>query len=99
MVKFNPLLLMSRLISINLQPADQTDSSMLLLLLQPLLPPLRERERETLPPNFYDTESLLNGLEDSSHLALCGNKRKLVGAQEKWLLPVKSPSGLEIRKL
>lgn len=96
MVKFNPLLLMSRLISINLQPADQTDCSMLLL---------RERERQgegeraTLPPNFYDTESLLNGLEDSSHLALCGNKRKLVGAQEKWLLPVKSPSGLEIRKL
>ena len=92
MVKFNPLLLMSRLISINLQPADQT---------VPFC--CREREgegdRETLPPNFYDTESLLNGLEDSSHLALCGNKRNLVGAQEKWLPPVKSPSGLEIRKL
>lgn len=88
MVKFNPLLLMSRLISINLQPAEQTGCSVLLLL----------RVRETLPPNFYDTESLLNGLEDSSHLALCGNKRKMVGAQEKWLLPVKSPSGLEIRK-
>lgn len=94
MVKFNPLLLMNKLISINLQPADQTDCSMLLLRER-----ARQRERETLPPNFYDTESLLNGLEDSSHLALCGNKRKLVGAQEKWLLPVKSPSGLEIRKL
>lgn len=96
MVKFNPLLLMNKLISINLQPADQTDCSMLLLRERARQ---RERERETLPPNFYDTESLLNGLEDSSHLALCGNKRKLVGAQEKWLLPVKSPSGLEIRKL
>lgn len=96
MVKFNPLLLMNKLISINLQPADQTDCSMLLLRERARH---RERERETLPPNFYDTESLLNGLEDSSHLALCGNERKLVGAQEKWLLPVKSPSGLEIRKL
>lgn len=87
MVRFNPLLLMSRLISINLQPADQTHCSMLLLLL------LLLGEGETLPPNFYDTESLLNGLEDSSHLALCGNKRKLVVVQEKWLLPVKFPSG------
>lgn len=52
-----------------------------------------------LPPNFYDTESLPNGLEDSSHLAPRRNKRELVGAQEKWLRPVKSPSGLEIRKL
>lgn len=68
-VKSNPLLLMSRLISINVQPADQTHRSM-------LLPLRRGREQEAferggyLPPNFYDTESVLNGLEDSSHLAL-----------------------------
>lgn len=86
MVRFNPLLLMSRLICINLQPADQTGCSIRLL-------------RESVcvdvcaPPNFYDTESLLNGLEDSSHLALCRNKKKPVSAQEKWSLPVKPPIG------
>lgn len=103
MGKFNPLSLMSRLISINPPPEDQMAE--------------RGRERgreremgvgrgegessegEMLPPNFYDTESLFNGLEDSSHLASRRNKRELVGAQEKWFRPVKSPSGLEIRKL
>lgn len=72
--KFNPLSLMSRLISINPQPEDQ----------------MAERGREggreggvevvvggveMLPPNFYDTESLFNGLEDSSHLAPRRNKK------------------------
>lgn len=35
------------------------------------------------PPNFYDTESVLNGLEDSFHLALNQKKRKLVCVWER----------------
>lgn len=97
MVKFNPLLLMSRLISINL--AACRSNRLFHAAAEIEGERGRQGERETLPPNFYDTESLLNGLEDSSYLALCRNKRKLVGAQEKWLLLVKSPSGLEIRVL
>lgn len=47
MVRFNPLLLMSRLISINLQPADQTGLLLLLLLLASAAGRATERERDS----------------------------------------------------
>lgn len=75
MVKFNLLLLMSALISINLHPADQTG-----LLLLPLQKEGEEEERwrakRLCRQTFMTQKSLLNGLEDSSHLAPRGWKRK-----------------------
>lgn len=85
LVRFNPVLLMSRLISINPQPSDQTDCSIRMLSKR------EEKERGSeIPGKFYDIESLVNGLGDSSHPGWCGNNSNLVSVEEKWLLHVKS---------
>jgi len=80
-VKFNPLLLMSRLISINLQPADQTDFS---TLLREGGGGGRRREEEEggrvgvlCHQTFMTQKVCLMGWKILPHLELCGSRSVL----------------------